>query len=217
MPLGFVLLASGALLLIGAVTGHHPWAPLVEAFGGTPPPDPGSGVSTAADSLVSGVSSATGGKIADALRPGLFGGGSINAVGQQVIAAARAQIGRGYLMGAGGGGRGPIDCSGLTQLAYASAGISIPHSSIAQLTICRRLKLKDAGPGDLAFFVGSDGVVFHVSIYLGNHQVIESAPSHGGVGVVDLNYQHRLLTFGRPHAVDRLLASDPTPGSGPGR
>ncbi len=42
MTAGLVLAFLGYLLLNAAVKGVHPWAPVVEAFGGTAPPPPGS-------------------------------------------------------------------------------------------------------------------------------------------------------------------------------
>jgi hypothetical protein len=42
MTAGLVAAFLGYLLVWAAVKGVHPWAPIVEAFGGTPPPSPGS-------------------------------------------------------------------------------------------------------------------------------------------------------------------------------
>jgi hypothetical protein len=54
MPLGLVLIFGGALLVIGAVRNEHPWSPIVKAFGGTPPPAPGSASAAATAAAISG-------------------------------------------------------------------------------------------------------------------------------------------------------------------
>jgi cell wall-associated NlpC family hydrolase len=48
-----------------------------------------------------------------------------------------------------------MDCSGLAQSAYASAGISIERTSQDQWASERRVSVPAAG--DLVFFAGSDG------------------------------------------------------------
>lgn len=49
MAIGLMLIGGGVLLVTAAVTGRHPWAPVVTAFGGEEPAPPGgSPVDTAA-------------------------------------------------------------------------------------------------------------------------------------------------------------------------
>jgi cell wall-associated NlpC family hydrolase len=69
------------------------------------------------------------------------------------IAYARAQLGKPYQWG--GTGPGAFDCSGLAQMAYQSAGMSIARTSQAQWATERHV----SGParGDLVFFAGADG------------------------------------------------------------
>jgi cell wall-associated NlpC family hydrolase len=69
------------------------------------------------------------------------------------IAYARAQLGKPYEWG--GTGPDAFDCSGLVQLAYASAGVSIARTSQAQWATGRHVS--DPAPGDLVFFAGADG------------------------------------------------------------
>jgi cell wall-associated NlpC family hydrolase len=84
-----------------------------------------------------------------------------------VIAFARAQIGEPYVYG----DEGPDswDCSGLTQAAFASVGISIPRVSSDQHNIGEQVPISDLSPGDL---VGWDG---HVALYSGEGNIIEAA------------------------------------------
>ena len=113
---------------------------------------------------------------------------------QTAIAAARSQLGVAYSWG-GGGSSGPsygiapdtqvfgFDCSGLTQYAYARAGIAIGGTSRDQWWLNRnkRVSVADLQPGDLLFW-GSDRSnylsITHVAIYIGNGQMIE-APDRG--------------------------------------
>lgn len=91
----------------------------------------------------------------------------------KAIAFARAQLGKPYRYGF----TGPdyYDCSGLVQAAYRSAGISLPRTSEAMLTVGSAVKESDLLPGDLVF--PDSG---HVQIYVGNRTVIE-APYSGSV------------------------------------
>lgn len=55
MTSGLLLAFGGLLLLIGAINNEHPWTPVVNAFGGTPPPAPGSAaLASATDTSVGG-------------------------------------------------------------------------------------------------------------------------------------------------------------------
>ena len=76
-----------------------------------------------------------------------------------------------------------FDCSGLTQYAYAQAGISIPRNSRAQYAALPKVSSDDLQAGDLVFW-GSDasdpGSIDHVAIYLGGDQVVQ-APQSGDV------------------------------------
>ncbi len=113
---------------------------------------------------------------------------------QVAIAAARAQLGVAYSWG-GGGSSGPsygispdtnvfgFDCSGLTQYAYAQAGISIGGTSRDQwwLNRTKQVSVSNLQPGDLLFWGGnrSDYMsITHVAIYIGNGEMIE-APDRG--------------------------------------
>ncbi len=84
-----------------------------------------------------------------------------------------------------------FDCSGLTQAAYASAGITIPRTSQEQWAFGRQLSVvEELQPGDLVFSVGSDGTPSapgHVGIYIGNGNMIV-AP-HTGAFIRVQNYK----------------------------
>jgi cell wall-associated NlpC family hydrolase len=75
-----------------------------------------------------------------------------------------------------------FDCSGLTQYAYARAGISLPRTAAAQAGAGRRIPAglgpSALKPGDLVFYAyapGRDLTIYHVGIYAGNGQMINAA------------------------------------------
>ena len=97
---------------------------------------------------------------------------------KRVIAYAKQQLGKPYLWAASG--PGSFDCSGLTMQAWARAGVSLPHYSVAQFEQSTRVSMADAKPGDLLFWSndGTPGGIHHVALYLGGGQFLE-APHTG--------------------------------------
>jgi peptidoglycan DL-endopeptidase CwlO len=92
-----------------------------------------------------------------------------------VIAYARAQLGKPYLWG--GAGPDEFDCSGLVMMAYRQAGIYLPHMSQLQWKIGPHIQPGHEEPGDLVFFIGSDGrpgAPGHVGMVIGHGQMIEA-------------------------------------------
>ncbi|ORX63502.1 hypothetical protein BCR32DRAFT_330850 [Anaeromyces robustus] len=68
-----------------------------------------------------------------------------------------------------------IDCSGLTQQAYAYYGIQIPRVADAQSRQGTAVNgIANAQPGDLIFYCYSNGYAYHVTMYIGNGQVIHA-------------------------------------------
>ncbi|WP_328703749.1 MULTISPECIES: NlpC/P60 family protein [Actinomyces] len=108
--------------------------------------------------------------------------------GQDVISAAYSYMGVPYEWG--GESYGGVDCSGLTMLAYRSAGVYLTHSSRVQYGQGDKVPLSQAQPGDLVFWSsnGTQSGIYHVAMYLGDGQVIE-APTFGyTVRVTSLHY-----------------------------
>jgi len=94
---------------------------------------------------------------------------------QTAIDTAMAQRGKPYVWAAGG--PRAFDCSGLTQYAFAAAGINLPHSSRMQSQMGRSVSRSELQPGDLVFFYSP---VSHVGIYIGGGQMVH-APTSGDV------------------------------------
>jgi cell wall-associated NlpC family hydrolase len=113
-----------------------------------------------------------------------------NAAG--AVEFALAQVGKPYAWG--GSGPGSYDCSGLTSAAWAAAGKSLPHSSSMQYSATARVSKAALQPGDLMFF-GSP--IHHVSMYIGNGQMVEAPHSGAQVRVVSTG-RSDFVGAGRP-------------------
>ncbi|OQR63418.1 glycoside hydrolase [Streptomyces maremycinicus] len=84
-----------------------------------------------------------------------------------------------------------FDCSGLTQYAFARAGVSLPRVAASQAGTGQRIPagrgISALKPGDLVFFAdapGRDVTIYHVGIYLGSGQMV-NAPRPGAVVRLD--------------------------------
>lgn len=93
----------------------------------------------------------------------------------EVVAIAKRYLGAPYVWGADG--PNTFDCSGFTMFVYRQVGVSLPHSSRAQISSGERVSRSDLQPGDLVFF-GSP--IHHVGMYVGGGMYIH-APHTGDV------------------------------------
>ncbi len=113
---------------------------------------------------------------------------------QVAMAFAESQIGKPYRWG--GAGPATYDCSGLTMVAWAKAGVSMPHSAQDQYNMTARVPLSELQPGDLVFF-GTPTDVYHVGMYVGGGSMVD-APETGQNVMIQPIYELNLLGGGRP-------------------
>ena len=82
------------------------------------------------------------------------------------------------------------DCSGFTQSVLGNFGINISRTAGAQSQGGKSVDLSQLEPGDLLFYSGSgDYGIGHVSMYIGNGQVVHASSSTTGIIVSDVNYR----------------------------
>lgn len=97
-----------------------------------------------------------------------------SSIGAAVVQAAMTRLGMPYVWAAAG--PDSFDCSGLVMWAFAQAGMSLPHSSYAQMGGGVPVAYSDLQAGDLVFFNGGS----HVGIYVGGGSFVH-APHTGAV------------------------------------
>jgi cell wall-associated NlpC family hydrolase len=96
--------------------------------------------------------------------------------GAAAVAAARSQTGKPYALG--GVGPSSFDCSGLTQWAFAQAGITLPRTSFEQASAGVHVDRAAIQAGDLVFFDANGPGASHVGIATSATTAI-SATTHG--------------------------------------
>lgn len=92
-----------------------------------------------------------------------------------ILSTAERALGTPYRFG--GNTPEALDCSGLVELAYRTAGIAVPRTADDQFRALP--SVERARPGDLLFFdTAGRGKASHVGIYRGDGQMIH-APGRG--------------------------------------
>lgn len=122
------------------------------------------------------------------------------------VAAAKAQLGQGYSWSDSPGAG--FSCNGLCWYAWGQAGVSIPHAS-GHYAYGQFQWMKASGrwvnsvsqmqPGDLVFYSYDGGAsTFHVAMYIGNNQVVQSSSETGGVTIEDVYWCSGFCGGGSP-------------------
>ncbi|WP_031477532.1 C40 family peptidase [Streptomyces bicolor] len=114
--------------------------------------------------------------------PGSTAAQAPNSRAAAAISYAYSKLGSPYVWGATG--PDAFDCSGLTQAAYRSAGLSLPRTTYAQIDAGRRVSRSELLPGDLVFFYSG---ISHVGLYIGNGQMIHAPNPSAPVRVAPLD------------------------------
>jgi cell wall-associated NlpC family hydrolase len=97
----------------------------------------------------------------------------------RAIAFAYDRLGTPYLWGGTGtaADHGEFDCSGLSQAAYASVGVSVPRVAADQWYAGPHVPKDQLQPGDLVFFASdtsNPATIDHVGIYVGGGAMIDA-------------------------------------------
>jgi cell wall-associated NlpC family hydrolase len=86
---------------------------------------------------------------------------------------AMDQLGKPYEYG--GAGPDSFDCSGLTMRSWGAAGVSLSHAADTQWYETTRVSIDEIIPGDLLFYGDSVEGIHHVTMYIGNGEMIEAS------------------------------------------
>jgi cell wall-associated NlpC family hydrolase len=108
----------------------------------------------------------------------------------QAINYAQGQLGLPYEWGGNGPARGDLgfDCSGLTQAAYAAAGLALPRTAQDQYNAGPRLSPSAVlEPGDLLFY-GTPARIHHVGLYIGGGMMIDAPRPHVPIRIEPIRY-----------------------------
>jgi peptidoglycan DL-endopeptidase CwlO len=107
----------------------------------------------------------------------------------KAVAFAYAQLGKPYQWGATG--PGSYDCSGLTQAAWAAAGVTIPRDTYEQWAALPHIATSAIQPGDLLYYDGEG----HVAMYVGGGYIIDAPQTGMNVQKLPMNTGWYASTF----------------------
>lgn len=111
-----------------------------------------------------------------------------SATRQNIVSYALQFVGNPYVWGGTSLTNG-ADCSGFTQSVLKAFGIYIPRVAQDQ---CygggREVSLSNIQPGDLLFYSNGGGIG-HVSMYIGNGQVVHASNSRTGIIISPMSYR----------------------------
>ncbi|SHG27097.1 Cell wall-associated hydrolase, NlpC family [Jatrophihabitans endophyticus] len=126
---------------------------------------------------------------------------SSGVTGADVVSTAQKYLGIPYVWG--GESTSGMDCSGLVQKTFGDLGIDLPRTAAEQQKEGTAVSsLADAQPGDLVFF---GDPAYHVAIYAGNNQIIESPEPGKTVHLTDLHTT--------PTSIRRIVDAAPVAGT----
>jgi cell wall-associated NlpC family hydrolase len=118
-----------------------------------------------------------------------WGSGASASQGDIAANWALTQLGKPYQWG--GAGPDTWDCSGLTMVAWAHAGVQLLHYTGYQWQEGPHVPLNQLQRGDLLFFAtntADPSTIHHVGIYIGNGMMVD-APFTGAFVRIDSMYQ----------------------------
>ena len=114
-------------------------------------------------------------------------GSSASTLGQEIANFACQFVGNPYVWGGTSLTNG-ADCSGFTQSVMAHFGIGISRTAASQSGGGTPVDLGSIQPGDLLFY-SDGGSIGHVSIYIGNGQVVHASNPTNGIIISSYSYR----------------------------
>jgi cell wall-associated NlpC family hydrolase len=108
-------------------------------------------------------------------------------IADNVISTGKQFLGVPYRFGAQSNITSAFDCSSFTQYIFKQNGVNLPRSSKQQSQVGTFVSRDQLQPGDLIFSdTNRDGVINHVSLYIGNGQLLHTY--RVGIGVTISNF-----------------------------
>jgi cell wall-associated NlpC family hydrolase len=101
-----------------------------------------------------------------------------------------------------------VDCSGLTMLAWAQAGVSMPHSAADQYADFPHVSANALEPGDLLFYDFGGGTIDHVVMYVGPTLDGQATP-YGAATIIQAAHTGTVVTFDPVFAEGFVGAAQP--------
>ena len=114
--------------------------------------------------------------------------GSVSSTRANIVNYAVQFVGNPYVYGGTSLTNG-ADCSGFVQSVMKNFGVSLPRTSRDQGNAGRGISSGEMRPGDLVFYTGSNGVINHVAMYIGNGQVVHASNKKTGIKISSWNYR----------------------------
>ena len=117
----------------------------------------------------------------------LYGEG-VSDVRVEMVEYAKQFLGNPYVWGGTSLTKG-ADCSGFVLSVYKKFGVKLPHYSGSQANSGTKISFSEIQPGDLIFYADSNGKINHVTMYIGNNQVIHASSPKNGIMISKYNYR----------------------------
>lgn len=108
------------------------------------------------------------------------------ALREAVVSYGLQFVGRPYVYGGNSLTNG-TDCSGFVKLIYQEFGYNIARRASLQYNEGHKISVDAIQPGDLVFY--GNGEVDHVTMYIGNGQVVHASTERTGIKISSVNYR----------------------------